>query len=102
MRERTILLLDQDGVLLDNALYDAEWERLAEQAFATQVGGDPRAWPEAQRAAWARIEREAAEQHRALPKEARPTAAEWWDLANAAWIEEACGFLSSVSSHSAS
>ena len=43
-----VMLLDVDGVILDNDLYDSEWDRLAGQAFTPLFGDNLAAWPAAQ------------------------------------------------------
>jgi FMN phosphatase YigB (HAD superfamily) len=90
---RPIVLLDLDGVLLDNDRYDAEWDRLAPLAFADRLGGNPGAWAAAQGAAWRKVEPEARERFDRLPVEGRPSVADWWDEMNAAWVEESCALV---------
>jgi FMN phosphatase YigB (HAD superfamily) len=93
MSVRRVVLLDLDGVILDNDRYDAEWERLAPLAFADRLGGNPNAWAAAQGAAWRKVEPETRARFDALPADARPSVAECWDEMNAAWVEEACALV---------
>jgi HAD superfamily hydrolase (TIGR01509 family) len=93
MTDRPVVLLDLDGVLLDNDRYDAEWQRLAPVAFADRLGGNPGAWAAAQHAAWQRIEPAERARYDRLPLEERPTVAEWWDATNAQWVEETCALV---------
>ena len=58
---RGILLVDLDGVVLDNDRYDEEWRRLAPEAFVPRLGGEPGAWAEAQGEAWRSVETRANE-----------------------------------------
>jgi FMN phosphatase YigB (HAD superfamily) len=90
MTDRPVVLLDLDGVLLDNDRYDAEWDRLAPLAFAERLGGNPEVWAAAQGAAWRKVEPEMRARFDGLAQSGRPTVAEWWDEVNVAWIEEAC------------
>ena len=46
---RTTLFLDDGGVLSDNTVRSAEWQRLCGEFFAERLGGEPRAWGEANR-----------------------------------------------------
>jgi FMN phosphatase YigB (HAD superfamily) len=86
MSARPIVLLDVDGVLLDNALYDAEWERLADPACIPKLGGRPGQWAEALHSAWF----DAARALLARPAEERPAPAVWWRELQAEWIARAC------------
>ena len=84
------MLLDVDGVILDNSLYDPEWDRLAGQAFAPLLGGNPAAWPAAQVDAWRRVSSKRFREIDEMPESNRPHPSAWWDSLNAEWIEEAC------------
>lgn len=89
-RSSGVVLLDLDGVLLDNAQYDAEWRRLAGDAFAPLLGGDPALWAAESDPAWRRVSGAGL---RALETQApaeRPSPAAWWDRMNAEWIAECC------------
>jgi HAD superfamily hydrolase (TIGR01509 family) len=43
----TTILLDDGGVLNDNSIRGAEWQRLVGEFLAPRLGGEPRAWGEA-------------------------------------------------------
>jgi FMN phosphatase YigB (HAD superfamily) len=91
--DRPILLLDLDGVVLDNDRYDAEWDRLGPLAFADRLGGNPASWAAAQDAAWKRIEPAERARYEGQPVGGRPSVAEWWDDANARWVEATCALV---------
>jgi FMN phosphatase YigB (HAD superfamily) len=91
--QRDVVLLDVDGVLLDNARYDPEFERLGGAAFAPLLGGDPAGWAEAQRRAWDTVQREARLRHARLPADVRPSLRDWWFHANSEWIEASCALM---------
>ncbi len=73
-----VVLLDVDGVLLDNDRYDAEWARLGEPAFVPLLGGRGDAWAEAQDVAWRRVYKRSTAELRSLTGDARPSPADWW------------------------
>lgn len=90
MAARPILLLDLDGVILDIDRYYPEWERLAGDAFAPLLGGDPERWILAEREAWhGPRHAEYLELLRADP-EAVPPAEQWDREVHADWIERSC------------
>lgn len=84
-RSRPILLLDVDGVLLDIALYDVEWERLADAVLSPVLGTRPAGWAEPQHAAWLTAAGRARELHtrRSHPEH-------FWSELHAEWIAELC------------
>lgn len=47
MRRFSTILLDDGGVMNDNALRGAEWQRLVGEFLAPRLGGAPEAWAEA-------------------------------------------------------
>ena len=86
---RAVVLLDVDGVLLDNASFDTEWERLGADAFGF-LGGDPSSLAGVLDRAWKRVEGEHVRALARTEPSERPPPSIWWDQANADWIEEAC------------
>ena len=89
-RRRAILLLDLDGVVLDNERYEPEWERLAGRAFMPLLGGSADSWAEHQEAVWQEVSgRGVCELEEQSPLE-RPPPSEWWDRMNSEWIAETC------------
>ena len=87
---RVVMLLDLDGVLLDNDRYYAEWERLGEPAFAPLLGGARTAWGTVQEEAWQRVSPPAFRALGDAPAPDCPAPADWWRDVEAAWIAEAC------------
>jgi HAD superfamily hydrolase (TIGR01509 family) len=47
---KPVILLDDGGVLNDNAVRGPQWQRLIGEFFAPKLGGSPEAWAEANRA----------------------------------------------------
>ena len=87
---RAVMLLDVDGVLLDNDRYDAEWELLAQRAFVPLLGGAGAAWATLQEEAWQRVSQPAFRALGDTPAPDCPAPADWWRDVHAAWIAEAC------------
>jgi len=92
-RRRPVLLLDVDGVILDNNLSAREWDRLAPLAFGKLLGGDPAAWSSAQDRAWCFVEQRANHRLSELPRRQWPSPEDWWRDANADWIVELCAIV---------
>jgi phosphoglycolate phosphatase-like HAD superfamily hydrolase len=86
MKVRPIVLLDLDGVLLDDSRYDAEWQRLADDACLPRLGGTRGLWAPALHTAWL----DAARALLARPPAERPAPEIWWRELQAHWIELAC------------
>lgn len=87
------MLLDVDGVLLNNDMYDSEWERLAGEAFTPLLGVDSNRWHLAQREAWILVQERGFRELNEIPESQRPAPATWWDQMHAEWIIEACNLL---------
>lgn len=85
-----VMLLDVDGVILDNSLYDPEWDRLAGQAFSPHLGGPADTWHAAQSDARIRVSSKEYRELSQMPESSWPHPSDWWDRVNAEWIEEAC------------
>lgn len=49
MRAKPVILLDDGGVMNDNRLRGPQYQRLAGEFFSPRLGGEPRAWAEANR-----------------------------------------------------
>ena len=58
MRRFSTVLLDDGGVMNDNALRGAEWKRLVGEFLAPRLGGTPEAWGEANDVVFTRMWRE--------------------------------------------
>jgi len=54
----TTILLDDGGVLNDNSIRSAEWQRLVGEFLAPRLGGEPRAWGEANDVVFSQVWRE--------------------------------------------
>ena len=54
-RLRPVLLLDVDGVILDNERWEEESARLGGPALASLLGGDPGAWAAHQERVWQEV-----------------------------------------------
>ncbi len=52
---RLVVLLDDGGVLNDNALRGAQWQRLVPEFFVPILGGTPEAWVDANRVVFERL-----------------------------------------------
>ena len=89
-RKRPVLLLDVDGVILDNNFYELEWDRLAPLAFGKLLGGNLAAWSSAQDKAWRFVEQRANRRLAERPPQRWPSPADWWRGANSDWIVEVC------------
>ena len=90
---RMVMLLDVDGVIVDNDRYDPEWDRLAGQALAPLLGGSPDAWHAAQSDAWSRVFAKGLREIDEMPESNRPHPSDWWDGVHAEWIQEACKLM---------
>jgi FMN phosphatase YigB (HAD superfamily) len=92
MNPRPIVLLDVDGVLLDNSLYDLEWQRLADDACIPRLGGRPGQWAPALHAAWLDAARALLGPHGAQ----RLAPDLFWRALEHEWIERACALAGVV------
>ena len=88
--DRNFLLLDLDGVILDEEQWDLESARLAGSAFTPLLGGDPNAWALYQRKVWLEVWKQASVEYKEDRGLRRLNLARWWDRLNAQWIVELC------------
>lgn len=84
------VLLDLDGVLLNNDEYSPEFDRLAESAFVPLLGGEAASWVRHHEAVWRRVQERGWQEYVAEPGLRGLNLARWWDRVHAEWIEEAC------------
>jgi len=87
---RPILLLDVDGVLLDVSLYEAEWERLADQVFGPLFGSRAGGWSALQRTAWLDTTRRVTSALWKLNASERPPPSSFWIELLEQWIAGVC------------
>lgn len=91
-----VVLLDVDGVLLDNAQMDQEWTRLAGSAFCPVLGGRAEAWLEHQAAVWQRVWQQACREDTGSLGLRGMNLARWWDRVHAEWIAQTCAAVGVV------
>ena len=89
-RRRRFLLLDLDGVILDNDQYEPEFERLAEPAFVPLLGGEGASWFQHQEPTWQRVWQRGCRQYVEDRGVRGLNLARWWDRLHAEWIDEMC------------
>ena len=88
--EQRFLFLDVDGVILDNALWEAESNRLVGAAFSELLGGDSSVWARNHHRLWMRVwNRGNAEYTEALGMR-RLNLSRWWDRLHAEWVLQLC------------
>ena len=90
MRSRPVLLLDVDGVLLDNERWEKESARLGGPALASLLGGDPAVWAAHQERVWQEVWRRGSSEFRSDPGRRGLNLSRWWDRVEAEWIAEVC------------
>lgn len=90
MRSRPVLLLDVDGVLLDNERWEEESARLGGPALASLLGGDPEVWAAHQERVWQEVWRRGCSEFRGDPGRRGLNLSRWWDRVEAEWIAQVC------------
>ena len=89
-RNRPVLLLDIDGVILDNERWEEESARLGGPALASLLGGDPEAWAAHQERVWVEVWSRGCGEFRGGPGLRGLNLSRWWDRVEAEWIAEVC------------
>ncbi len=87
MQGISAIFLDDGGVMNDNALRSAGWQRLVGEFFVPILGGDQAAWAEANRVVFERI----LEFLTAGPQ--GQDYIKWWDDYQALWLREMAAFV---------
>ncbi len=90
MRSRPVLLLDVDGVILDNERWEKESARLGGPALASLLGGDPEVWAAHQERVWQEVWRRGSSEFRSDPGLRGLNLSRWWDRVEAEWIAQVC------------
>ena len=90
MRKERFLLLDLDGVVLDNDQYVSEFDRLAAPAFVPLLGGEAASWARHQDPTWQRVWKRGCRQYVENPGSRGLNLTRWWDRLHAEWISETC------------
>lgn len=88
--ELRFLFLDVDGVILDNAMWEAESSRLAGAAFSELLGGDADVWAEHQERLWLRVWNRGNEEYTEALGLRRLNLSRWWDRLHAEWVVQLC------------
>ena len=89
-RDRPVLLLDVDGVILDNERWEEESARLGGPALASLLGGDPEVWAAHQERVWQEVWRRGSSEFRPDPGRRGLNLSRWWDRVEAEWIAQVC------------
>ena len=89
-KERRFLFLDLDGVILDNAMWESESNRLAGTRFSELLGGDANVWAEHQDRIWLKVWNRGSEEYREAPGLRRLNLSRWWDRLHAEWVRQLC------------
>ncbi len=84
------VLLDLDGVILDNDQWLPEWERLAESAFVEILGGEVSSWIRHQEETWQRVRVRGFQDYNDEGGLRGLNLARTWDRLHADWIVETC------------
>ena len=92
-RLRPVLLLDVDGVILDNERWEEESARLGGPALASLLGGDPGAWAAHQERVWQEVWRRGCQEFRGDAGLRGLNLSRWWDRVEAEWIAEVCAVV---------
>lgn len=87
MRDITAVFLDDGGVMNDNTLRSAEWQRLVAEFFVPILGGDHAAWAEANRLVFERF----LEFINIGPQ--GQDYVRWWDEYQRRWLHEMADFV---------
>ena len=88
--ELRFLFLDVDGVILDNAMWEAESSRLVGAAISELLGGDADAWAEHQERLWLRVWNRGNEEYTEALGLRRLNLSRWWDRLHAEWVLQLC------------
>lgn len=88
-----VLLLDLDGVLLDNRKWQAEQKRLSSQAFSDLLGGEDLDWASHHPELWQSVWLEGTKTYKEDQGHRRLNLSRWWDRVHAEWIGQLCGVV---------
>ena len=94
MNHRRVLLLDQDGVVLDGAVWASEIEQLAQRAFVSVLGANAvwknASWATHHKVSWQRVWERGCQEFVAGPGLRGLNMTRWWDRLHSEWITETC------------
>lgn len=90
MRRYSTILLDDGGVMNDNTLRGAEWQRLVGEFLSPRLGGTPAAWAEANNVVFTQMWREFEESLHPVLEADSDTYFDFFGDQRARWLRDMC------------